>query len=247
MTWSILARDPETGFYAMAIASRFFAAGRDLHVERRGARRCLQPGAAEPRARPPRARPASRGASRAASVVEMLAAMDRGIDQRQLHVIDATGATAAYTGPSCIDWCGHLAAPGVSVAGNMLAGRAGGRGDTGRVARQSRPADGRAPHRGDAGRRGRRRRQARQAVRRAAHPGPGGLSPPRPPRRRPRRAAGRAPAALRGRQGALHPVLGRHAAARPAVRHPGPRDHRADHRARHGQALVPRPGNPART
>ena len=52
----------------------------------------------------------------------MLAGMDRGIDQRQLHVIDAGGGTAAHTGARCVDWCGHLAEPGVSVAGNMLAG-----------------------------------------------------------------------------------------------------------------------------
>ena len=27
MTWSIVARDPETGFYGIAISSRFFAVG----------------------------------------------------------------------------------------------------------------------------------------------------------------------------------------------------------------------------
>ena len=59
---------------------------------------------------------------RAPDVVAMLTGMDRGIDQRQLHVIDAAGGTAAHTGAHCVDWCGHLTEPGVSVAGNMLAG-----------------------------------------------------------------------------------------------------------------------------
>ena len=38
-------------------------------------------------------------------------------------MIYAAGNGAAHTGADCIDWCGHASAPGVSVAGNMLAGR----------------------------------------------------------------------------------------------------------------------------
>ncbi len=122
MTWSILARDPETGFYAMGIASRFFAAGA-ICMFSGGAQ-----GAAFSQALPNpelghRALGLLREGHTAASAIEMLVAMDRGIDQRQLHVIDATGATAAHTGANCVDWCGDVAAPGVSVAGNMLAGR----------------------------------------------------------------------------------------------------------------------------
>jgi uncharacterized Ntn-hydrolase superfamily protein len=121
MTWSILARDPESGFYAMGIASRFFAAGA-ICMFSGGA-----PGAAFSQALPNpelghRALGLLREGHSAAGAIEMLAAMDRGIDQRQLHVIDATGAAAAYTGANCIGWCGHVAGPGVSVAGNMLAG-----------------------------------------------------------------------------------------------------------------------------
>ena len=55
-------------------------------------------------------------------IVTMLTGMDWGLDQRQLHIIDAAGESASHTGAYCIDWCGHLAEPGVSVAGNMLAG-----------------------------------------------------------------------------------------------------------------------------
>jgi uncharacterized Ntn-hydrolase superfamily protein len=59
---------------------------------------------------------------RAWSVAEMLVGIDQGIDQRQLHVIDSDGGTAAHTGARCVDWCGHLTENGVSVAGNILAG-----------------------------------------------------------------------------------------------------------------------------
>lgn len=121
MTWSILARDPETGLYGMAVASRFFAVG------------ALVPwsggphGAAMSQALPnpelgQRALQILAQGHAAANTVAMLTAMDPGIDQRQIHVIDASGGTAAFTGPRCVDWCGHLSARGVSVAGNMLAG-----------------------------------------------------------------------------------------------------------------------------
>jgi uncharacterized Ntn-hydrolase superfamily protein len=36
--------------------------------------------------------------------------------------VDRHGRTAAWTGQNCVAWCGSVAAPGISVAGNMLAG-----------------------------------------------------------------------------------------------------------------------------
>jgi uncharacterized Ntn-hydrolase superfamily protein len=50
----------------------------------------------------------------------MLIANDAGRDQRQVHVVDRVGDTAAYTGAQCIEWCGHVTADRFSVAGNML-------------------------------------------------------------------------------------------------------------------------------
>lgn len=47
---------------------------------------------------------------------------DAGRDHRQVHLIDARGEVAAFTGSACIDWCGHLRGGEYSVAGNMLAG-----------------------------------------------------------------------------------------------------------------------------
>ena len=121
MTWSILARDPESGLFGLAVASRFFAVG------------ALCPwsggpqGAAMSQALPnpelgARALMLLGQGHRAKSVIEMLVGMDQGIDQRQLHVIDSDGGTAAHTGAKCVDWCGSLTENGVSVAGNMLAG-----------------------------------------------------------------------------------------------------------------------------
>ena len=56
------------------------------------------------------------------SVVEKLLNEDEGKDHRQVHLIDSKGSVAAHTGAKCIEWCGHLAGDGFSVAGNMLTG-----------------------------------------------------------------------------------------------------------------------------
>jgi uncharacterized Ntn-hydrolase superfamily protein len=57
-----------------------------------------------------------------ADVLADLVARDGGQAIRQIHAVDATGTPAAHTGADCVDWCGHVAGAGVSVAGNMLAG-----------------------------------------------------------------------------------------------------------------------------
>jgi uncharacterized Ntn-hydrolase superfamily protein len=121
MTWSIIARDNNTGRFGVAVATRFFAVGAVVpHVRSRvGAiatqalvnlfygtegLRLLQQGAS------------------AQEVLAAVVAADPGRDQRQVHVIDVQGRTAAHTGKSCIDWCGHVSGENLSVAGNMLAG-----------------------------------------------------------------------------------------------------------------------------
>jgi uncharacterized Ntn-hydrolase superfamily protein len=58
----------------------------------------------------------------AQNVIEHLSKPDAGAEQRQFHVHDASGGIAVHTGTHCIDWCGHVVRPGISVAGNMLAG-----------------------------------------------------------------------------------------------------------------------------
>ena len=58
------------------------------------------------------------------AVVDTLIAADSGRESRQLHVMDAKGRIAAFTGNECVDWCGHVQGDGFSIAGNMLAGAA---------------------------------------------------------------------------------------------------------------------------
>lgn len=44
--------------------------------------------------------------------------------ERQVHLVDADGRSAAHTGTDTVPWAGHLTAPCYSVAGNMLVGPA---------------------------------------------------------------------------------------------------------------------------
>jgi uncharacterized Ntn-hydrolase superfamily protein len=120
MTWSILARD-EQGHFGMAIASRFFAVGSLCVHSRRGVGALSTQALMNPLYGPAGLDLLAQGMD-AASVIATLIAGDAGREQRQVHILPHTGASAAHTGAACIDWCGHLSREGLSVAGNMLAG-----------------------------------------------------------------------------------------------------------------------------
>ena len=120
MTWSILARDA-SGCFGVAIASRFFAVGALCVHTRRGVGALATQALMNPLYGPAGLDLLSAGRP-AAEVVGLLPAADAGREQRQLHVLPAVGAGAAYTGAGCIAWCGHEVFDDFSVAGNMLAG-----------------------------------------------------------------------------------------------------------------------------
>ncbi len=120
MTWSILARD-EQGHFGMAIASRFFAVGSLCVHSRRGVGAMSTQALMNPLYGPAGLDLLAQGHN-AASTIATLIAGDEGREQRQVHILPHSGASAAHTGAACIDWCGHLSFEGLSVAGNMLAG-----------------------------------------------------------------------------------------------------------------------------
>ncbi len=122
MTWSIVARDA-SGAFGVAVASRFFAVGTHCPHARSGVGALSTQALVNPHYGP-------RGLDLLAQdlapgdVVARLVRGDEGAEHRQVHLLDRRGRTAAHTGKACIDWCGHLAGEGFSVAGNMLAGAA---------------------------------------------------------------------------------------------------------------------------
>lgn len=122
MTWSIIARDPLTGHIGIGVATRFFAVGALVpHIAPKTGGIATQ-ALVNPYYGIDGLKLLRAGKS-PSEVVAALIAPDEGRESRQLHVMDASGRTAAHTGRDCIDWCGHLEGPGFSLAGNMLAGR----------------------------------------------------------------------------------------------------------------------------
>ena len=121
MTWSIVAHDPNSDAFAVAVATKAFAVGASCPFVRAevGAvstqsmtNRYLGPAILDAMARglPP------------AAAIEGARAGDDGRGIRQVHAVDRNGRTAAWTGGNCVEWCGSASAGGISVAGNMLAG-----------------------------------------------------------------------------------------------------------------------------
>ncbi|MEM9247413.1 MAG: DUF1028 domain-containing protein [Pseudomonadota bacterium] len=123
MTYSIAARDPQTGQYGIAVASRFFAVGALVPCIRPGRAAVATQAFVSPLWGIEAADRLGAGEA-AADVVADLVARDLGQAQRQIHAVDSSGASAAHTGAACVPWCGHRLGDGVSVAGNMLAGEA---------------------------------------------------------------------------------------------------------------------------
>ena len=123
MTWSIIARDKATGSFGIAVATRFFAVGARVPFIAAGVGAIATQALVNPFYGTDGLALLRDGTS-AADVVAMLTAADAGRDYRQVHVMDAPGGIAAHTGSACIDWCGHISGDGISVAGNMLAGKA---------------------------------------------------------------------------------------------------------------------------
>src|ERR1700741_4662613 len=121
MTWSIIAKDKATGQFGIAVATRFFAVGARVPHIAAGIGAIATQALVNPyygidglkllrEGRKPR------------DIIDTLLAAGAGHQSRQLHVMDASGRIAAHTGSDCVDWCGHIAGDGFSIAGNMLAG-----------------------------------------------------------------------------------------------------------------------------
>ncbi|MDQ2092418.1 DUF1028 domain-containing protein [Marimonas arenosa] len=123
MTYSIVAHDERTGELGIAVASRFFAVGALVPHIRAGKGAVATQAFVSPLWGIDAADRLAAGEA-PQDVLDALVKADDGRANRQLHMVDAQGRTAAYTGPDCVGWCGHLTSPGVSVAGNMLAGEA---------------------------------------------------------------------------------------------------------------------------
>lgn len=123
MTFSIVARDAATGALGIAIASRVIAVGALCPWIRPGVAAVSTQSYTSPVAAERTLAHLSAGQPFDAAVAQALGD-DDGRVWRQVHGVDAAGRPYAYTGTSCVTWCGHWTGDGVSVAGNMLSGPA---------------------------------------------------------------------------------------------------------------------------
>lgn len=123
MTWSIVAKDEKSGAYAVAVSTCAFAVGARVPYGCGGVGAIATQSFVNPFYGVDGLRLLQEGRS-AEEVLAFVSAADPGAPNRQAHVIDREGRTAVFTGSSCVDWCGSVSAPLVSVAGNMLAGPA---------------------------------------------------------------------------------------------------------------------------
>ena len=120
MTYSIVARDPETGRFGVAVQSHYLSVGPVVPWLEAGV------GAVATQASVnvsfgPIALEMLRAGWEAERIVAALVAGDPGAAQRQLGVVDAEGRAAAHTGAECILACGHRVGEGYTVQGNLLA------------------------------------------------------------------------------------------------------------------------------
>lgn len=121
MTWSIVAHDPNSAAFAVAVATKAFAVGAFCPFVRAGVGAVSTQSVTNRYLGPAVLDAMARGLAPAAAIEGALAGDDgRGI--RQVHAVDSRGRTAVWTGQNCVEWCGSVSAGGVSVAGNMLAG-----------------------------------------------------------------------------------------------------------------------------
>ncbi|MBZ6075633.1 DUF1028 domain-containing protein [Microvirga puerhi] len=121
MTWSIVARDEATGQIGIAVSTCAFAVGARVPFVATGAGAVATQAFVNP-FYGYRGLELLRAGAPAEDVIRIVTAADEGRGQRQVHVMDTQGRSAAYTGADCVPWCGHLIRDGFSVAGNMLAG-----------------------------------------------------------------------------------------------------------------------------
>jgi uncharacterized Ntn-hydrolase superfamily protein len=121
MTWSIVAHDPNSDAFAVAVATKAFAVGAVCPFVRAGVGAVSTQSMTNRYLGPAILDAMARGLGPAAAIEGSLAG-DEGRGIRQVHAVDRLGRTAAWTGDNCVEWCGSVSAGGISVAGNMLAG-----------------------------------------------------------------------------------------------------------------------------
>jgi len=118
-TFSIVAKDPETGHFGVAVQTHQMTVGNFVPWLAAGAGAVATQALGNIRFGPLGLALLRQGLS-AQRVVDALVASDEAAKSRQLAVVDAEGRAAAWTGGGCIEHAGHEIGDGFSVQANMM-------------------------------------------------------------------------------------------------------------------------------
>jgi uncharacterized Ntn-hydrolase superfamily protein len=118
-TYSIVARDPDSGHLGVAVQSHWFSVGSVVSWGRAGVGVVATQAIAEP-AYGPRLLDCLEAGEEPAAALAALVAEDEAGRFRQVAVVDVRGRVAAHSGEGCIEHAGHEAGDGFSVQANMM-------------------------------------------------------------------------------------------------------------------------------
>ncbi|HMN24219.1 MAG: DUF1028 domain-containing protein [Ignavibacteriaceae bacterium] len=118
-TFSIVARDAETGEMGVAVQSHWFSVGSIVAWGEAGVGVVATQSFVNPSFGPHGLDLLKQGKT-AQEVVDILIASDEGRDVRQLAIVDSKGNSASYTGAKCISEAGNIIGDNYSVQANMM-------------------------------------------------------------------------------------------------------------------------------
>ncbi|MEY2535942.1 MAG: hypothetical protein QOF29_3852 [bacterium] len=120
-TYSIVARDPQTGEVGVAVQSHWFSVGSVVSWARAGVGAVATQSLAEPGYGPHGLDLMAAGAG-PEEALRRLVAEDAEARYRQVAMVDAGGRVAVHTGDGCIAHAGHETGEQFSVQANMMSG-----------------------------------------------------------------------------------------------------------------------------
>ncbi len=120
-TFSIVARDAQSGDLGIAVASKFLAVGAVVPFAEADVGAVATQSYANT-SYGPRAMAALRAGVPIDLIHEAFAATDDQHAMRQYGLVDASGRSLSFTGDACHPWAGGIARPGFAAQGNLLAG-----------------------------------------------------------------------------------------------------------------------------
>lgn len=122
-TFSIVARDPDTGELGVAVESKFFAVGSVVPWAKAGVGAIATQAAANTTFGPHGLELLAAGHD-SKETLDLLLEDDPEAQKRQVGIVDAKGNATSFTGTECQAWAGHLSGPGFCVQGNILVSEA---------------------------------------------------------------------------------------------------------------------------